>query len=86
MSPINFLEEQAVQQVAPFNLDERDDTITIALNLPEEECNIVNDELDKAVKYWKTIALENCTEDGLELKAPKCRKLIPIKKNLKKKI
>ena len=62
------------------------DIVTIEINLPEEECNIINNELIREIDYWKALAL-NKYENKLELESnsPKHRVLISRKDKIVKK-
>ena len=65
-----------------FVLNIENDTVTIEISLPKEECSIINNELSKEIDYWKGLTLEN-NENKLELEsnAPKRHILIPRKVN-----
>ena len=56
-----------------FDMDIIDNIIIMRVNIPDEECQIINKEINKGVDYWKKIALENVEES---LKS-ECIKLAP---------
>ena len=59
-----------------FNFEETVESVFIEIKLPDEECDILNTELDREVNYWKELAVKGAEDPKLlEFEAPKRRRL-----------
>ena len=66
-----------------FDMDIIDNAVTIEVNLPMEECEIINNQLMKGIEYWRLAAFRNLDQTlhvECENQAPKKVRLISKRK------
>ena len=74
---------KASNNMSKFVMNIVDNVIAISLNLPQEECSIINNELKKEVESWQRLTLEHTEEtlhSGYKRNAPKHSVLVSKKK------